>query len=123
MNAQPNIDMLEATRLTREGRLAEAMALLQGRLAGAHSSATSSSSRGDEGKPAAPFSRIIEMTPPSAKGGAWTPPKFDLPHHASHPLGGLTGGTAQTQVPEALRGFFDRMGQPGLDLSQLFLTS
>jgi hypothetical protein len=43
MNAQPNIDMLEATRLTREGRLAEAMALLQGGLAGAHAATTSSS--------------------------------------------------------------------------------
>ena len=32
MNAKPNIDMLEATRLTREGRLAEAMAVLSGGL-------------------------------------------------------------------------------------------
>ena len=36
MNANPNINMLEATRLTREGRLAEAMALLQGGLSCAH---------------------------------------------------------------------------------------
>jgi poly(hydroxyalkanoate) depolymerase family esterase len=120
MNAQPNIDMLEATRLTREGRFAEAMALLQGRLAGAHSATSSSSARGDESKPAAAhFSRIINMVPPSSAGGAWTPPRFDFPHRASHPLGGLAGASGQRQVPEALRGFLDRMGQPssgvGLD--------
>ena len=34
MNAKPNIDMLEATRLTREGRLAEAMAGPSGRASG-----------------------------------------------------------------------------------------
>ena len=114
MNAQPNIDMLEATRLTREGRLAEAMALLQGGLAGADPASSSSSAGGDEGKPAAAhFSRIIDMLPPSSRGGAWTPPKFDFPHGAPHPLGGLAGASGQHQVPEALRGFLDRMGQTG----------
>jgi poly(hydroxyalkanoate) depolymerase family esterase len=117
MNAQPNIDMLEATRLTREGRLAEAMALLQGGLAGAYPATSSSSAGGDEGKPAAAhFSRIIDMLPPSSRGGAWTSPKFDLPYGASHPLGGLAGASGQNQVPEALRGFLDRMGQPGSGL-------
>jgi poly(hydroxyalkanoate) depolymerase family esterase len=114
MNAQPNIDMLEATRLTREGRLAEAMALLQGGLSRAHSATTSSSAGGDESTRAAGhFRRIIDMVPPSAGGGAWTPPKFDFPHSASHPLGSLAGASGQPQVPEALRGFLDRMGQPG----------
>jgi hypothetical protein len=41
MNATANINMLEATRLTREGRLAEAMAILQGGLPSGHPSATS----------------------------------------------------------------------------------
>ncbi|MPR05554.1 alpha/beta hydrolase family esterase [Microvirga tunisiensis] len=117
MNAQPNIDMLEATRLTREGRLAEAMALLQGGLAGADPASSSSSAGGGEGKPAAAhFSRIIDMLPPSSRGGAWTSPKFDLPHRASNHLGGLAGASGQNQVPEALRGFLDRMGQTGTGL-------
>jgi len=116
MNTQPNIDMLKATRLTREGRVAEAMALLQGRLAGAHPATTSSGSGGDEGKPAAHFSRIIDLVPPSSAEGAWTPPKFDFPHRASNPLGGLAGGLAQPPMPEALRGFLDRMGQAGSGL-------
>ena len=118
MNAQPNIDMLEATRLTREGRLAEAMALLQGGLAGAHSATTTSSAGGDESTRAAGhFRRIIDMVPPSAGRGAWTPPKFDLPPQASSPLGGFAGASGQPQVPEALRGFLDRMGQPGSGVS------
>ena len=84
MNAKPNIDMLEATRLTREGRLAEAMAILQGGLPSSHSSPTSSNAGENEdrrrGRPAA---RIIEMVPPSSRGGAWTSPQFNFPHMAS----------------------------------------
>ena len=38
MNARLNIDMLEVTRLTRDGRLDEAMALLRGAIPGAPSS-------------------------------------------------------------------------------------
>ena len=118
MNAQPNFDMLEATRLTREGRLAEAMALLQGGLAGAHAATTSSSAGGDESNRAAGhFRRIIDMVPPPAGGGAWTPPKFDLPHGTPNPLAGFAGASGQPQVPEALRGFLDRMGQPGSGVS------
>jgi poly(hydroxyalkanoate) depolymerase family esterase len=114
MNAQPNIDMLETTRLTREGRLAEAIALLQGGLAGAHPVTTSSSAGGDGSTRAAGhFRRILDMVPPSAGGGAWTPPEFDFPHGTPHPFGSLAGASGQPQVPEALRGFLDRMGQPG----------
>lgn len=117
MNAQSNIDMLEATRLTREGRLAEAMALLQGRLAGAYPATSSSSSGGDEGNRAeAHSSRIIDMVPPSSGGGAWTPPKFDFPGHVFNPLGGPAGASGQSEVPEALRGILERMGQPGAGL-------
>jgi poly(hydroxyalkanoate) depolymerase family esterase len=117
MNAQSNIDMLEATRLTREGRLTEAMALLQGGLPGSHAATTSSSTKGDESNRAAGhFRRIIDMVPPPAGGGAWTPAKFSLPQGASNPLGGLAGASGQPQVPEALRGFLDRIGQPGSGL-------
>ncbi len=50
MNAQPNIDMLEATRLTREGRLAEAMALLQGGLPSGHPPVPSGNAGQNEGR-------------------------------------------------------------------------
>jgi hypothetical protein len=64
MNATPNIDMLEATRLTREGRLAEAMAVLRGELPGANPSTAPSDAGGDASKrPSGHFSRIIDMVP------------------------------------------------------------
>ena len=50
MNAKPNIDMLEATRLTREGRLAEAMAILQGGLPGAIPQPPQATPAGDAGQ-------------------------------------------------------------------------
>lgn len=115
MNAQPNIDMLEATRLTREGRLAEAMALLQGELPSGHSPAPSGNAGKNEGqRQGGPVTRIIEMMPPSSIGGAWTSPKFNFPQMAPD---GSAGGLSQPQMPEALRGFLDRMGQPGAALS------
>jgi poly(hydroxyalkanoate) depolymerase family esterase len=114
MNATPNIDMLEATRLTREGRLVEAMAVLRGELPGANPSTAPSDAGGDPSKRLSThFSRIIDMVPPSSGGGAWTPPKFDAPHFTPKAFDGLAGGLGQAQVPEALRGFLDRMGQPG----------
>jgi poly(hydroxyalkanoate) depolymerase family esterase len=114
MNANPNINMLEATRLTREGRLAEAMALLQGMPPSGHPSPASDDNDKDAGKrPARSAAWIIDMVPPSSGGGAWTPPKFTLPHVTPNAFDGPAGGLAQPQVPEALRGFLDRMGQSG----------
>ena len=84
MNAKPNIDMLEATRLTREGRLAEAMAILQGGLPGANPSTDLKQCRQEMQASAQRgiAARIIDMVPPSSGGGAWTPPKFNFPHPA-----------------------------------------
>ncbi|WP_262271761.1 extracellular catalytic domain type 1 short-chain-length polyhydroxyalkanoate depolymerase [Microvirga yunnanensis] len=114
MTMKPNLNMLEATRLTREGRLAEAMTLLQGGLTGDHPPATSGGSSEDANhRPAGRTARIIDMVPPRSRGGAWTPPKFNFPHSASNPLGDLAGASGQAQVPETLRGFLERMGQPG----------
>jgi poly(hydroxyalkanoate) depolymerase family esterase len=114
MNANPNINMLEATRLTREGRLAEAMAILQGGLSGEHPSTSSGNTDADAGqRPSGRTTRIIDMMPPSSRGGAWTPPKFNSPDLGRDALGGLGAGLGQPQVPEALRGFLDRIGQPG----------
>ena len=115
MNATANINMLEATRLTREGRLAEAMAILQGGLPSGHPSATSDEAGGKaDQRPAGHVGRIIDMVPPVSGGGAWTPPKFTFPSRTPDAFKGAAGGLGQAQVPEALRGFLDRMGQPGL---------
>ena len=77
-------DMLEATRLAREGRLAEASALLQ---------------RLFRGEPAAE---------PAAAGpsrGAANAPAGTAPAAA--------GGMAAPQMPEALRGFLEQLNQGG----------
>ena len=71
MNARLNINMLEVTRLTRDGRLDEAMALLRGAIPGAASS--------DSGGNTQPASKgpTIEMVPPSSlTGQSWTFPKW-----------------------------------------------
>ena len=114
MNAHPNSNMHEATRLTREGRLAEAMALLQGMSPSAHPSPAADDNDKDARKrPVGPAARIIDMVPPSSGGGAWAAPKFDFPQRAPNPLGDFAGVSGQPQMPEALRGFLERMGQPG----------
>jgi poly(hydroxyalkanoate) depolymerase family esterase len=115
MNAHPKINMLEATRLTREGRLAEAMALLQGMPPSAHPSpAVDDHNRDAAQRPTGLATRILDMVPPSSTGGAWTPPKFTFPNAAPNAFNGPTAGLDQGQVPEALRGFLDRMSQPSL---------
>jgi poly(hydroxyalkanoate) depolymerase family esterase len=102
-------DMLEATRLTREGRLEEAMALLQGtRRAsppvaphGAPKTASRNSARGPQ--------PLIDMVPPSAaSGGAWT-----SPFTKAAPDSGKAGVTPSPEVPSVLRGLMDRMGGLG----------
>ncbi len=114
MNMKPTIDILEATRLTREGRLTEALAILQGGLPSSHSSPASSNAGGNEGqRRERPAARIIDMVPPSSRGAAWTSPKFNFPNMAPDGPDGSAGGLGQPQMPEALRGFLDRMGQPG----------
>jgi poly(hydroxyalkanoate) depolymerase family esterase len=80
MTTRSMSDMAEATRLTREGRLDEAMAVLRGALPGGQRSATALASdrdadrRNDHGSPAA----VIDMLPPSQTGGtAWTAPRSE----------------------------------------------
>ena len=65
------VDMVEATRLTREGRLHEAMALLRGALAGGRRSAHSDS---PERETEARGPTLVDMVPPSTEAGAWTVP-------------------------------------------------
>jgi poly(hydroxyalkanoate) depolymerase family esterase len=117
MNAHLDINIVEATRLTREGRLTEAMALLQGMSASAHPSpAVDDNVKDARQRPRAPAARILDMVPTSSAGGAWTSPKFTFPNAAPNASNGPTAGLDQAQVPEALRGFLDRMSQPGLTL-------
>src|SRR5579883_2546559 len=94
--------MLEATRLTRAGKLAEATALLQRMLRGGGAGNGAPPSGGDgRDAPAghtAPLidavAETIETTDPSASGGA--------------PSGPAPGAKAGPHLPKALRGLLDR---------------
>jgi hypothetical protein len=77
MNAFSKIDMGEVTRLTQAGKLAEAMALLQGLTASsiARGSPSSEVPRSTLGiKRPSPSLPTIDMIAPSVPGGAWTAP-------------------------------------------------
>jgi poly(hydroxyalkanoate) depolymerase family esterase len=89
--------MIEATRLTREGRLKEAMAVLRGVLA------PTSTVRSDVARDASDTRSILDMVPPEGPGGAWTaPPSADRP-----------GGASRSRTPAALRELLAGMGQIG----------
>ena len=109
MNAFSKIDMGEVTRLTQAGKLAEAMALLQGHTA-------SSIAQGSPGlevprltqgikRPSPPLP-TIDMVAPSAPGGAWTAPtqfKQLAPGNSSRPLK-AAGAPDLAQMMLGLRG-------------------
>jgi poly(hydroxyalkanoate) depolymerase family esterase len=80
MNALPRVDMMEATRLIREGRLDAAMAVLRGTRPSAPSSSGPSKFEADARAGAARpmLQSTLDMVPPPAGAdGAWTSPQFD----------------------------------------------
>ena len=99
MNAQTKIQMLEATRLTREGRLHEAMAVLRRALAGGPASPVA-----DEAPDRPPMLDMV--TPSPATGDAWTVRQSDEANAAS-----ILISMSRTRLPDALRGFLGRLGK------------
>ena len=67
---RPNVDMMEALRLTREGRLQEAMAVLQGASPG-----DAAAGAAQEKQPAATPTVLDMVQPSSETGDAWTVPR------------------------------------------------
>jgi poly(hydroxyalkanoate) depolymerase family esterase len=102
MKALPKIDMLEVTRLTREGRLGEAMAVLRG----APPAGPRSDVARDDGERTAP---TLDMVPPArGTNGAWTAPDAEArgrprPAHILRGLGGLTRKPVSVPVPDGAR--------------------
>jgi len=107
MKARSGIDMLKATRLTCEGRLSEAMAVLRGEgdtsEPDVKPEASTKTPTTPSPAPSSPVSPapVIDMVPPSTStGGAWMP--AEEPGRAdAHDAGGLTAGS----VSDALRRF------------------
>jgi poly(hydroxyalkanoate) depolymerase family esterase len=114
MNARLSIDMMNATRLTREGRLADAVAVLRGALQGADSSAAPVDRDGGvQQEQAGRAWTVLDMVPPStATGPAWTSPEGSETLRSWRPAG-MSG----LRTPEALRAVLGRMGGavPGCD--------
>ena len=113
MNDALQSDMLEATRLTRAGRLTEATALLQRALRGGTVSDTASGPTGEAAHaPAGGGERIIDLTPDTVELA--TPQQSPPAGQASVTGVGSRPAASGAQavhphLPEALRGFLDRV--------------
>ncbi|WP_018263868.1 extracellular catalytic domain type 1 short-chain-length polyhydroxyalkanoate depolymerase [Methylobacterium sp. WSM2598] len=122
------IDMAEVTRLTRAGKLAEAVAMLQGR--SVPRTANDAPAQGP-GRPAWSSERpsptssptssrtssrtlwpTIDMVPPAGPEGAWTAPREAEERNADAPAGGDRPARFP-DLSEAMRAVRDRLGQPG----------
>jgi poly(hydroxyalkanoate) depolymerase family esterase len=118
MNAILPNHMLEATRLTREGKLTEASALLQSLLRGeAPADTAPAGPRTTAGPAAGRLPRIIDVDPETgeASGPASAPTAAEpRPETASPWSPSSLGTTTVPQMPDALRGFLDQINQSGL---------
>jgi poly(hydroxyalkanoate) depolymerase family esterase len=101
--------MAEATRLTRAGRLAEAMALVQAPPQRPNSLESAEECDREPRGPALRNRQLIDMVPSFSGSGPWTAPGFDTQQGNAAPAEGST----QAQVPEAARGFLERLGKLG----------
>jgi poly(hydroxyalkanoate) depolymerase family esterase len=104
MTAFRMIDMKEATRLTRLGRLAEAMAVIR-------REPRSNASVDDAGSQAgSDDSEVVDMLPPNTPGGAWTSPFTARSPETASP-------SATSSAPKAAAAMFRAAttGAPDLD--------
>jgi poly(hydroxyalkanoate) depolymerase family esterase len=110
----PMIDMHEATRLTREGRLQEAMALLRGARAPAPQNRRQGAAMADGNQDGS----ILDMQPPTTASGVWSSPISDsLRIQTAGPktrAGRTTGGINPAALPGGAtfedRRFADHIG-------------
>ncbi|WP_210529737.1 extracellular catalytic domain type 1 short-chain-length polyhydroxyalkanoate depolymerase [Rubellimicrobium arenae] len=106
MNPFKQIDMAEATRLTREGRLDEAMALLRGLQPGAGPSTGAPRAKADGSARRAP-KEVIDLVPPAqGSDGVWTQPdgRREATAKAAASPGGRDGrGPGRDQPGPSLR--------------------
>jgi poly(hydroxyalkanoate) depolymerase family esterase len=101
-----NASMAEATRLTRAGRPTEVMAVLQGR------KPPEAWEGVDPGPPRRALSgdRFIDMVPPGSDSDHWAALDADAQRRTDATL---NSNLARPHVPEAMRGFLDRLGKFG----------
>jgi poly(hydroxyalkanoate) depolymerase family esterase len=118
MNNGLHPGLLEATRLTREGRLAEAMAMLQQAFQGGTAAYQPPGTTGDAGdSPHGRAPQIIDVVPETITVTDPLPSRRTKPAFgtgSNHPAG-KAEGTAPPLVPEALRDFIEKVTRTGLE--------
>jgi poly(hydroxyalkanoate) depolymerase family esterase len=113
MNAILPTPMLEATRLTREGKLTEAAALLQSLFHGEAPAGTTATTPQDTPAPAAGRPpRMFDVDPETGEASS-SAPELRATTAGRWPTAGM-GTATMPQMPEALRGFLDQINQGGL---------
>jgi len=112
MNALSNIDMGEVTRLTQAGKLAEAMALLQGHTVSGLPQGRPGGDTPHPAKSTEPSRPTMDMVAPLVPGGAWTAPSQLRKVTTAESLrpGEARGLSGLAQTMRALR---DRLPKPG----------
>jgi poly(hydroxyalkanoate) depolymerase family esterase len=115
MNERPHPAMFEATRLTRAGRLAEATALLRRVLGGGETradDAAAGATADATNAPAGRAERLIDVTPATVEV-THARPSSRTGHAVETEAGGWpaaeTAEKIRPHIPEALRGFLDRL--------------
>ncbi len=100
--------MMEATRLTRNGQLQEAMALLQGLSSDEASSAAGFDAQHDnDRRPAGAAASVIDITPTAATSKTRSASPSPERNPRIEPK--------KSAIPQVLRGFLDRIGTQGFE--------
>ena len=117
MSALPNVNMHAVTRLTREGRLADAMAMLRGEVSGRAATEPKIDDPAGTGTARLALS-TVDMVPPSRIGGVWAAPKFTAPASSSRPGHSGAEKSDLSDSTDMMSSFLDRVrklgSKPGL---------
>lgn len=102
--------LVEVTRLTRAGRLSEALALLQRPPQKSRSPEAPREHDHKKMRTALSGRQDIDMVPPGIDSASWTAPRFDAPHGTDT---AVDASLTEPHVPKTMRGFLDHLRRRG----------